>query len=363
MLVGPSFRAERCVRYRYSYSECSRCADACPHEAIRLFDAGVEVLADRCQSCALCVAVCSTEALVEKSVSAESLLKVSTDKKQMTIACAPSGIKGDAIIPCLGAINPVVMADLSRRGIAVQLAGTGHCTQCAHAAKGPDLIQLHLAAREVLCGVGKRVDWATLTLRGTESRKTLKKEDDHNNERRNLFRRFIGRGIDQVMAEVADAPPAPLKAIRAAAPSLPERKEILNALYAEHDDEPVRIARHLALPAEDLRIIAGCTYCEACIRVCPTGALQLLENNSVWRVIFLNDRCVACDVCSEVCQPKVLRQRETEDISPSKQKARVLIELPKQRCMRCDRVFVSSGDSSICPICSGDDEDFASIFG
>lgn len=364
MLVGPSFRAERCVRYRYSYSECSRCADACPHEAIRLFDAGVEVLADRCQGCALCVAVCPTEALTEKSVSAESLLKIAANEKQLTIACAPSGIKGDAVVPCLGAINPVVLADFSRRGIALQLAGTEHCSQCAHAAKGPELIQLHLAAREILCSVACGDDWATLTQQDAESRKSLKKEGEHDAARRNLFRRFIGRGIDQVMTEGADVPPAPLKAIRAAAPFLPERKEILNALYAEHGDEPVRVVRHPALPAEDLRIIPGCTYCEACIRVCPTGALQLLENNSAWRVIFLNERCVACDVCAEVCQPKVLRQRETEDICVNKQKARVLIGLPKQRCASCDRVFVSNdGDSSICPICSGDDEDFVSIFG
>lgn len=363
MLVGPSFRAERCVRYRYSYSECSCCADACPHEAIRLFDAGVEVLAGRCQSCALCVAVCPTEALTEKSVSAKTLLDIAADEKQLTIACAPSGIKGDAVVPCLGAINPVILADLSRRGIALQLAGTEHCAECAHAAKGPDLIQLHLAAREILCSAGSGGERAALTLQDAESRKSLKNDGGHDAARRNLFRRFIGRGINQVMTEVADMPPAPLKAIRAAAPFLPERKEILNALYVEHGDEPVRVARHPALPAEDLRITSGCTYCEACIRVCPTGALQLLENNSAWRVIFFNERCVACDVCSEVCQPKVLRQCETEDICVNKQKARVLIGLPKQRCVRCDRVFVNDGNASICPICSGDDDDFVSIFG
>lgn len=364
MLVGPSFRAERCVRYRYSYSECSRCADACPHEAIRLFDAGVEVLAGHCQSCALCAAVCPTEALTEKNVSAESLLKIAANEKQLTVACAPSGIKGDAVVPCLGAINPVVLADFSRRGIALQLAGTEHCTQCAHAAKGHDLIQLHLAAREILCRAGSGGERAAaLTLQDAESRKSLKNDGGHDAARRDFFRRFIGRGIDQVMAGVADMPPAPLKAIRAAAPFLPERKEILNALYVGHGDEPVRVARHPALAAEDLRITSGCSYCEACIRACPTGALQLLENNSAWRVIFLNERCVACDVCSEVCQPKVLRQREIEDICVNKQKARVLIGLPKQRCARCDRVFVNDGNASICPICSGDDEDFVNIFG
>lgn len=362
MLAGPGFRAEHCVRYRYAYSECNRCAEACPHQAIRLFDAGVEVTVDLCRSCALCVAVCPTEALTENSVSAESLLGAAQDEKHLTIACAPSGARGDAIVPCLGAINPVVLADLSRRGIAVQLAGTGHCELCIHAAKGPDLLRLHLDARTALCGVAGTEEWAALSLKDAGSQKSAGENDGHIAARRDLFRRFIGRSID-VMTEVADAPPAPLLAIRAASPFLPERKVVLNALYAEPGDKPVRVARHPALPAEDLAIVHGCTSCEACVRVCPTGALQLLESNFEWRVIFLGERCVACDVCAEVCQPKVLRQRETEDVCVTKQKARVLRGVSKRRCTRCDRVFASEGASSICTVCSGDDEDFASIFG
>jgi ferredoxin len=362
MLINPGFRAERCVRYRYSYSECSRCADVCPHGAVRLHEAGVDIDASLCQGCALCVAVCSTEALTGKSVSAEHLLKIAAAEQQMTISCAPSGVKSDAVVPCLGAINPVVLAEISRRGIALQLAGTGHCAQCGHAAKGPELIQLHLAARGVLCGVEGSEQWAPLTIQNPETTKNLKENGGHDAARRNLFRRFIGRGAD-AMSEAADAPPAPLKAIRAAGPFLPERKVVLNALYAARGDDPVQLARHSALPAEDLLITHGCTYCEACVRGCPTGALQLVENNSAWRIVFLNERCVACDVCAEVCQPKVLRQREGENVSVNKQKARILLGVPKQRCARCDRVFVTDNGSHICPICSGDDDDFASIFG
>ncbi len=362
MLGLPGFRAERCVRYRYSYSECSRCADACPHEAIKLSGAGIEVLADRCQSCALCLPVCQTEALTEKSVSAEHLLKIAGEAKQMTIACAPSGAKGDAVVPCLGAVSPVVLADFGRRGISLQLAGTHHCGECAHATKGPALISLNREARELLCNVAEAGQWAQLEIQSAETIPSASGQQDHDTSRRSLFRRMVGHSVDVMSGKLEEAP-APLKAIRAAAPFLPDRKVILNNLYTTADAGAITVPRHAALPAEDWQVVSGCTYCEACVRVCPTGALQLLENNTAWRLAFLNDRCVACDVCAEVCQPGVIRQANTEEVIINKQKGRLLAAVAKRRCTRCDRVFASESGSAICPICSGDDDDFASIFG
>ena len=361
MLAVPNFRAERCVRYRYAYSECNHCLEACPHEAIRLFDAGAEVLADACQICALCVAACPTDALTDKSVSADSLLKIAGDKKRVAIACAPSAAKGDAIVPCLGALSPVLLATFAKCGITLQLKGTAHCAECVHAATGPDMIESHRAARDILCGVDAAQQWAPLEIAAAEAVSVMD-GNGHDTARRGLFRRIIGHGSDVVSGKF-EAAPAPLNAIRAAAPFLPDRKEMLNNLYDAPVEEPVRVARHPAIPAENWVVAQDCTNCEACVRVCPTGAMQLLENDESWRLVLLPERCVACDACVEVCQPKVLRQRDADSVVVSKQKGRLLRTVPRRRCATCGRPFVADSDASICPICASDDEDFTNIFG
>lgn len=361
MLTAPGFRAERCVRYRYAYSECNRCAQACPHEAIRLFDAGVEVLAGHCQSCGLCVSACQTEALNQSGISADFLLKISAGSKKTTLACAPSQAAGDVVVPCLGALHPVVLAEMSRQGIAVELAGMEHCAECVHVGKGPELLSANLAGHETLCSKSDSKMYAPLTLR-TENSAVPVKMEILDESRRGLFRRIVGRSAE-VLSGKLEAAPAPLKAIRAAAPFVPERKAILNAMFANRGEVAFVLARHSSIPAEDWQVVSGCSYCEACVRVCPTGALQLLESNSGWRLAFLNDRCVACDVCAEVCQPGVMRQVDEEGVIVNKQKGRLLAAVSKRRCTRCDRVFVNESGGEVCPICCGDDHDFVSIFG
>ena len=39
-----------------------------------------------------------------------------------------------------------------------------------------------------------------------------------------------------------------------------------------------------------------CGYCGACVGVCPTGALELVET---W--IEVDNTCIGCGVCAKIC--------------------------------------------------------------
>jgi formate hydrogenlyase subunit 6/NADH:ubiquinone oxidoreductase subunit I len=358
----PEFRASRCVRYRFRYSECRRCADACPHDAVTLTDAGVSLDA-RCENCALCASACRTEALVPGNLARIELLKQASKQPGFSFACAPSQAPGDAIVPCLGALGVAAFAYLATRGIPVELRGTGHCARCPHGAKGTAQLELNLDALERLRDAAEPDEWATITVDGAarEEAETVR----HLSSRRQLFRRLIGRGVDEVVRSVGPQAqhPVPEKAIRADRPFLTAERELLQlALKTGEEQRSIALRPHAALPLMQLRLKSGCNACEACFRACPTGALQIRESGTAWALTFEHDRCVSCGVCAEVCQPEALYELEEMNATPGRAPA-ILLAMHKQRCGRCDRFFVSARAEEACPVCIDDDDAFSAIFG
>lgn len=366
-LAYPEFRASRCTHYRFRYSACRRCADACPHDAIALSDEGAALDAARCQNCALCISACHTGAWTSEAFKPIDLLRQAIRQETFSFACAPSGTTADAVVPCLGAIDAGTLAYLAKRRIPVTLHGSHHCAVCSHGSRGAAQLALNLEACTVLRdgAADDGANWVMPELADAPPQATQPPRFAAG--RRQLFRRLLGRGVDEVAraAEPLDAPPpvpVPDKAIRAGAYAGTEQRELLEIVCKRSEDQPFSVPLHDALPLMGLSLLPGCTVCEACFRVCPTGAIQIEENPADWQLKFRADRCVACEVCLEVCQPRVLDADVRFDARPE-QPARVLLALSKQRCARCDRHFVSHVPETTCPICRDDEDAFAAIFG
>ena len=67
----PEVIAERCVHSHCEVASCTRCVDACPHEAWLLDDASLKIDTARCDGCGLCVAACTESALVGRTPAVE----------------------------------------------------------------------------------------------------------------------------------------------------------------------------------------------------------------------------------------------------------------------------------------------------
>ena len=363
-IAYPEFQPARCTRFRYRYSRCTRCADACPHEAIGLSDTGAVLDQSHCRNCALCITACLAGGWSGAAFKPIDLLRLAIKGKTFSVACAPSGLAADAVVPCLGDLDGAVLAYLARRRIPVTLHGSGHCGECEHGGKGAAQLALNLDARAQLCAGGDDGDdkqWADIEVPTAAALPAQR----FSPPRRHLFRRLIGRGVDEV-ARAAEPlvapPPVPEKAIRAGPYVRSEARELLQIVCERQDGKPFPMRWHEALPLMQLRLAPGCTACEACFRVCPTGALHIRENPGDWSLVFQADTCVGCQVCLEVCQPGVLDAEAEFDARPG-QPERILHRLGKQRCGRCDRFFVSAEPAATCAVCSDDEEAFSAIFG
>lgn len=369
-LAYPEFRATRCTRFRFRYSECRRCLDACPHQAITLRDDGAELDPAKCQNCALCVSACHTGAWIGESYKPIELLRQAIKQPNFSLACTPSGMNADALVPCLGAVGATMIAYLGKRRIPLTLLGSHHCADCPHGARGVAQLAANLEAAVALKKAGEEEGWPWLdpileeaAQENEEKKPAAERGMPAAKSRRQLFRRLFSRGLDALSTPEPKARlVVPDKAIRPGPYAVPELRELLSIVCERKDGKPFTIGWHEALPLMELSLQSGCTNCEACFRVCPTGAIQIEENLGDWALTFQADRCVACEVCLEVCQPRVLDAAAKFDATPERP-AKVLHRLSKQRCQRCDRFFVSPQFEETCPICRDDEDAFAQIFG
>lgn len=365
----PDFRAIACTRYRYRYSECRRCADACPHEAITLSDAGAVASKEACQECGLCIGACPTQAWSSAAFQPIELLREAIKRPAWRMACEPSGCSGDAVVPCLGAVDAVWLAYMARRRIPVSLHGASHCHDCAHGRTGEAQWQRNLQAVETLRDAAETPsDWVMPLLADDERPPGVRERDARKGSgaaaRRSLFRRIFRHGAEQAPAAGQPGTPdrVPQQAIRAGAQVMSERRELLQIVTRRQDDQALHWELDESLPLMQLSLQSGCTLCEACFRVCPTGAIEIVENPGDWALTFQADRCVGCQVCLEACQPRVLDADPSVDVRPG-QAPITLISRNKQRCSRCDRHFASASPEATCPVCRDDEDAFTAVFG
>ncbi len=265
-------------------ADCAACVTACPHGALALAGAGLTLEAACCTGCGHCAAACPEAAL---SLPANAAMQSSPESTLAVLACAHADgtahrpMAAPAPAPrCAQALGLNDLAALWLSGVRVLALGTGDCATCPDAPPA---------------GHGLR-------------------------DRLELLNRLLhSRALPALAA--AQAPPAVLHRHFAAAArpakgaQNPARRAFLGALTRPITAAPpsqTALARLQALPASTggtplfahvPRIDAArCTGCDACVKICPHGALILVKDAGE-RLCYRVDpaACTGCGICTDIC--------------------------------------------------------------
>lgn len=337
----PAPLPERCV----AAQGCRVCVDSCPRDAIRLRDGRIELSKSACESCGLCVSACPSEALTFPGHSLAELDAQITTLLDPTLAdleprgilfvCRQSAPALDASlernsrspagwlpvsVPCAGAVSPGLMLYCLALGAAE--VGVVGCRDQCRVSQGLVVAERVGFCQELLRMIGGEPERVTLCPTGSDDASAW------------------------ALPAPTDVPPARHLDGSAARDRRYAASAIVHLAEAFGGREDVTLAGAPS-PFGIIDLDAGgCTACEACTSVCPTGALAADRQADAVSITFDTAICTACGVCIPRCPEVdrgVLRLERAVDLGRLRAGRTVLYRDQAPRCIGCGAPVAPSG--------------------
>jgi len=335
----PEIDADACVYAIFNQANCKACVDACPRQAWVLDDNALGLDTDACDGCGLCVPACPSGAL---HIHFPWIIRKLGKQQIALLACEYSDINEDTgTLPCIHALGLRQLLLLYNAGIKHLLVETAECGKCCRNLQPdihPDihhrLAQLNSLLRE------RNKPAMKIFQRSSKLWKTIFNSDDVSNQGPQVPRRNFLRGAIQ----------------------LQQIQQLLSVTT------PLNDPKYLTIPAGQLLPIVEntefhwpyspqlnenrCNGCDACIKLCPTDALQLIQDENTSTTGYKLDpaSCTGCGICTTVCELQAISVN-----SQSLSTARI-ISLSEKQCTACGNNFHVPQNStqskiSLCRIC------------
>lgn len=284
---------ERCVHAHAEVASCRVCVDACPRNAWVLDDEALAIDAAACNGCGLCVGRCPQNALSLDSVWPPPSAPVAA----IVVSCRrAAGAPAAWRLPCVDALGLNHLVMLYQSGVRSIALLTGDCAACP--AGAGERLRLDLARwNQVLAQRGL----AAMQLAGPGAQPGAPGAGP-GQTRRDFFRSLL-----HVVAS------------RELPQHWPEAGAVDDVL-------PPAGAGDLVLFAPRIDP-ARCDGCDACVRICPHGALELAPSADAYRIRA--DACNGCGLCADVCE------REAIEVLPQSRLERAEVPLRVQNCRAC----------------------------
>lgn len=324
---------------------CQVCVDSCPCDAIRLRDGRVELSKSACESCGLCVSACPAEALTFPGHSLAELDAQITTLLDPTLAdLEPRGIlfvcrqsapaleasieRGSRYpsgwlpvgVPCAGSVSPGLMLYC----LALGAAGVGimGCRDQCQVGQGAVVAEQVAFCQELLRLIGAQPGRVKLCPIGNDDASVW------------------------ALPAPTGVPPARDLAGTAARDRRSAADAILHLAQVYGGSGDVTLADAQS-PFGVIDLDAGgCTACEACTSVCPTGALAADRGGDAVSITFDAALCSACGVCIPRCpeaERGVLRLERAVDLGRLRAGRTTLHRDQAPSCVGCGGPVAPSG--------------------
>lgn len=336
----------RCLGTAEHFSSCDACVRCCPADALtfREEDDGTTLAAsDACHGCGQCVVACPTEALVNREVEhlSSELERIAADAsiESVQLAChrMAAGDETTLEMHCLHGLpaDQLLAWQAQFPAVEFRLTWPVDCRQCPAwpaTRDAPEIAGLETALGE--CGVVPRWSNRTTAAHWPFDPAAARRS------RRRLFTALLRPDAATGVA-ADDAHPAPRRRQRLGAAAA--------RLYGQEAAERL-------VPLPEVTLDTG--RCEAtglCVRLCPSGALHEVEEESLH---FKAGECLGCGICESHCPSRALRLGE----SPAQTGRRNVTRLrsgKRATCFQCAHSFVvaeatSDGLDPVCHACRKD---------
>ncbi|GGO39522.1 4Fe-4S binding protein [Deinococcus humi] len=302
----PRYTPPRCLLERQAVGGCDICRDVCPHNAVLtgLVGSAIQIDADACTGCGICVQACPTGAL---EYGLQPTLQNVRDQKaedgaaagegEASLTCPQSGAGGPQL-PCLGRVTPAVLSAAGAWGTPLTLIH-GECETCPVGAPNvPQRLEAVVAETGLLRAATGRPARVTVRAATPEDAERAVRVS-----RRGAFGALFRAGKAQLAQSI---PESPLPFVDWSEPEerTPEewKWRRLSLKPAPAPQAPV----HWPAPVVD----DTCIDCPVCHNVCPTDAIdrEIGDDGSVSLLLNLS-ACTGCMACLRSCPPQAIHEQ------------------------------------------------------
>jgi ferredoxin len=312
----PEIDADACVYAYFDQADCHACVDACPSEAWVLDDTALGLDTEACDGCGLCVPACPGGAL---HIHLPWVIRPFAGRMIALFACEKSSIENNpAIIPCIHSLGVRQLLLLYHSGIEYLLIATAECANCTrHQQSGihqrvERLNELLHERRKPPMKILQRSDQVWMRIFNTDEMIPRGTELSR--------RKFLRGGGEMLRQQMVVLDPLNLSECR----TIPPGQLLTTPLDDEvHWPWSPRLNENL------------CNGCDACIKLCPTDALQMSQQeegaSSEYRLNPAD--CNGCGICATACELQAITIHRWSLLKDH------TIELAEKRCTACGNKF------------------------